>query len=191
MLRFFPRNSFGSCHQAIFREEDRGKGGEGGGVKGHEVSWREGERGGEGGGERGGEEKGGGGVGGGGGGGEGNVAPGSIDNFPTTTSPEILAAAFTVNVLLTINFPDIFPSTSALEASMLPFTKPSTPMITLPLVIKLPSKVPSMRKSPSDFISPVMNVFFAITFLSIIIKLGLFLESFLFSKRKQLFVQFF
>ena len=66
------------------------------------------------------------------------------------TSPEIFAVAFTVRVLDTKSWPENLPSISAYVASMFPFMNPSIPIITLPKVFKVPSKVPSTLKSPSD-----------------------------------------
>ena len=94
-------------------------------------------------------------------------APGSTDSFPITTSPEISAVVLIVKVLDTNNSPENFPSISALAASTFPLISPSAPIITLPLVINVPSKVPSILKSPSDLISPTIVVFLATTFLSI------------------------
>ena len=64
------------------------------------------------------------------------VAPGSMDNFPTITSPEILAIVLTVKIFSTFKFPENSPSMSALYASTSPFTKASAAIITLPFVFK-------------------------------------------------------
>ena len=63
-----------------------------------------------------------------------NVAPGSTDSFPITTSPEIIAVALIVSVSCTSKSPENFPSISEFTASIFPFTEPETPIITRPFV---------------------------------------------------------
>ena len=58
--------------------------------------------------------------------------------------------AFIVNVFDTKSSPENLPSISALVASTFPLIKPLVPIITLPSVVRVPSKLPSILKSPSD-----------------------------------------
>jgi hypothetical protein len=91
-----------------------------------------------------------------------NVAPGSTESLETDTVPSITADDFRESKSETSSSPLNLPSMSAFTHSTFPFIYPSLPMTTFPEVLTLPSSLPSIRKSASDVISPLILVFFSI-----------------------------
>src|SRR5512136_425530 len=87
-----------------------------------------------------------------------NRAPGSIESLPVTIVPLIFEEAFRFKSCVTLILPSITPDTSEFLHSTSPFTRPVDPMTTLPLVTRLPLRVPSIRISPDDLMSPVISV---------------------------------
>ena len=85
-------------------------------------------------------------------------APCSTANLPAVTSPSTLAVGFNDNVPETRSVPENLPSKSASEQSKVPIITPDLPTTTLPVVLKVPSIVPSTLKPPSEIISPTILV---------------------------------
>ena len=87
-----------------------------------------------------------------------NLAPGSIDNLFAVMLPLSLALAFNVSSSATITCPFMCPEKSAFWQIISPSTFPVVPITTLPFELTEPTRVPSIRISPSYVISPVIKV---------------------------------
>lgn len=81
-----------------------------------------------------------------------------MESFPIEISPTSFAVALSVNNSLTSTLALIFPEKSAFWQMMFPSTDPEAPTTNLPLEFIDPIKVPSIRKSPFETISPLMVV---------------------------------
>ena len=88
-----------------------------------------------------------------------NVALGSIEILPVIISPNTLAVAFNTNNSLDVTTPFISPDTSAFWHVTLPSILPVFPTTNLPVIVMFPFNVPSIRTSPFDVISPIIDVF--------------------------------
>lgn len=86
------------------------------------------------------------------------LAPGSMANLLVLMSPLSLAVAFKVSNSATVILALMVPEISAFWQFTSPSTIPLGPTTSFPLVVIVPSNVPSILMSPFEIISPLMVV---------------------------------